>query len=62
MPIEWTRVWAGVDDGTILTALDLKNIQQDMANVLTTSDVGSNADIMTHDGAVVVFEGNVVFA
>lgn len=61
MPINWTKTWAGVDDGTLLKGTDLRNIQEDLANVLTTSDVGSNADIITHDGAVVVFEGNVVF-
>lgn len=62
MAISWTKEWAGTDDGSIISGIDLKNIQQDLANVLTTSDVGSNADIITHDGVVVVYEGDVVFA
>lgn len=30
MAIGWTKVWQSVDDGTVLTALDLKNIQEDI--------------------------------
>ena len=62
MPISWTKVWAGTDDGTLLHGIDLKNIQEDLAGVLSTSDVGSNADIVTYEGVVVVYEGDVVFA
>ena len=40
MPIRWTKNWAGVDDGTILKGVDLKNFQQDMSGVLTKDDVG----------------------
>lgn len=62
MSIKWTKLWSGTDDGSLLKGTDLRNLQEDLANVLQTSDVGSNADIITHEGVVVVFEGDVVFA
>lgn len=62
MPINWTKTWSGTDDGTLLKGVDLRNLQEDLAGVLTTSDVGSNADIITHEDVVVAYEGDVVFA
>ena len=62
MPIQWTKLWAGSDDGTIVGGLDLKNIQNDLSSVLTTSDVGSTADIIVHDNLVLVYEDQVLFA
>ena len=38
MAITWTKEWEGSDDGTILKAIDLKNIQDDLADVLTVGD------------------------
>ena len=38
MGITWTKVWAGADDGSIIKGIDLKNIQEDLADVLTTQD------------------------
>ena len=61
MAITWTKLWLGTDDGTLLKGVDLKNFQQDMANVLTTSDVGSSAEIITHDGEILVYEGQVLY-
>ena len=61
MGIEWTKIWRGSDDGTLLKGVDLKNIQEDMSNVLTTSDVGSSAEIITHDGEILVYEGQVLY-
>lgn len=62
MPINWTKLWSGTDDGTLLKGIDLKNIQEDLAGVLTTSDVGSSSDIITHESVVVTYEGDVIFA
>jgi len=39
MAITWTKNWTGSDDGSILRAIDLRNIQLDLANVLQTSDL-----------------------
>jgi len=44
--ITWTKEWAGTDDGTIVGGTDLKNIQDDLATVLTTSDL-TVADVLT---------------
>ena len=38
MAITWTKDWSGSDDGTVLKAVDLRNIQDDLANVVQTSD------------------------
>lgn len=38
MAISWTKYWAGSDDGTIVGGIDLKNIQDDLANVTVTGD------------------------
>lgn len=38
MAIVWTKYWAGSDDGTLLSGVDLRNIQDDLANVVQTSD------------------------
>lgn len=38
MAIIWTKNWTGADDGTILKAIDIKNIQDDLANVQTVGD------------------------
>lgn len=40
MAIVWTKLWSGSDDGTILRGIDLRNIQDDLAGVLQTSDIG----------------------
>jgi len=61
MPIRWTKNWAGVDDGTILKGVDLKNFQQDMSGVLTKDDVGDNMDIVTHDNEVLIYDGDVLY-
>ena len=61
MGINWTKYWEGVDDGTVLRAIHLKMIQQDLADVLTTSDVGSSAEIIVHDGEVLVYESQVLY-
>ena len=41
MPITWTKVWSGADDGTILKGIDLGNIQNDLATVVESTDIGS---------------------
>ena len=42
MSISWTKLWTGADDGTIVRGVDLGNIQNDLALVLQTSDIGSS--------------------
>jgi hypothetical protein len=39
MAIIWTKYWQGSDDGTIVGGIDLKNIQDDLANVQQVGDV-----------------------
>lgn len=41
MPVTWSKLWTGADDGTIVRGIDLGNIQNDLALVVQTSDVGS---------------------
>ena len=38
--IVWTKEWSGIDDGTVVGGIDLRNIQDDLAGVLTSSDIG----------------------
>lgn len=49
MGITWTKEWQGADDGTVLRAVDLRNIQLDLANVLQTSDIGVSAQAYDAD-------------
>ena len=42
MSISWTKNWTSADDGSIVGGSDLKNIQDDLASVLQTSDIGTN--------------------
>jgi len=60
MAIQWTKTWSGSDDGTLLKGIDLKNFQQDLASVAQLSDVGSTAEPLTHEGSVLVYEGEVL--
>lgn len=66
--IEWTKEWAGTDDGTIVGGIDLKNIQDDLAPVLTVSDIGVTVKAYTEpeelvfwENDVVAYEGNAVY-
>lgn len=56
MAITWTKEWAGTDDGTIVGGLDLKNIQDDLANVLQTADSISATSITLSGGVVTLAE------
>lgn len=51
MAITWTKEWAGVDDGTLLKAVDLRNIQTDLANVLQSSDLHMKTVTFTRNTA-----------
>jgi len=56
MSIIWTKDWVGADDGTILKAIDLKNIQDDLSIVQTVNDALSipgqaNGDILYYNGS-----------
>lgn len=72
--ITWTKLWAGIDDGTILRGIDLRNIQQDLAGVLTTADydniVADAADdaveevsssLLFYESSLVEFNSDAVF-
>ena len=52
--ITWTKSWAGADDGTIVGGTDLKNIQDDLAIVLTTDDFAVADVLVTSDIGVTV--------
>ena len=56
MAITWTKEWAGADDGTIVGGADLKNIQDDLANVLQTLDDISVTSITVSSGVVTLGE------
>lgn len=69
MAINWTKAWSGSDDGTIIRGVDLKNIQDDLAGVLQSSDIGDsvasqsdvNTAIVCNDNEVVCYENEVVY-
>ena len=58
--ITWTKEWAGADDGTIVGGADLKNIQDDLSTVLTTSDIGVLVTSYTDPGVAVFWENDFV--
>lgn len=58
--ITWTKEWAGSDDGTIVGGTDLKNIQDDLAPVLTLSDIGVLVKAYNDPGDALFWEGNAV--
>ena len=58
--ITWTKAWAGADDGTIVGGTDLKNIQDDLANVLVTSDIGVLVKSYTDPGDLIFWENDAV--
>jgi len=58
--ITWTKEWDGADDGTIVGGIDLRNIQDDLAGVLTLSDIGVLVKSYTDPGDLVFWENNVV--
>ena len=60
MAITWTKYWTGADDGTTLKGVDLKNIQDDLGNVLTSSDIGSTVQAYDEGTTTVCYEGAVV--
>ena len=49
MAIVWTKYWAGTDDGTILKGIDIRNIQDDLANTVQPSDIGSTVQAADDD-------------
>jgi len=58
--ITWTKSWAGADDGTVVGGTDLKNIQDDLATVLTTTDIGVTVKSYTDHGTNIFWENALV--
>jgi len=58
--ITWTKDWSGADDGTIVGGADLKNIQDDLSTVLTTSDIGVTVKAYTEPGTHIFWENSAV--
>jgi len=56
MAVTWTKEWAGADDGSIVGGADLKNIQDDLANVLQTLDDISATSITLSSGIITIAE------
>jgi hypothetical protein len=56
MAIIWTKDWEGTDDGTIIGGLDLKNIQDDLSNVLQAADSISVTEVTVTGGILAVQE------
>lgn len=61
MTVNWTKQWEGSDDGSIIGGADLRNLQDDLANVLTTSDIGYQGYLVVFEGDILTYEGNVVY-
>jgi len=49
MAIVWTHYWGGTDDGTTLKGIDLRNIQDDLANVTDISAIGVTVQAYDED-------------
>jgi len=49
MAIVWTHYWGGTDDGTTLKGIDLRNIQDDLANVTDVSAIGVTVQAYDED-------------
>ena len=69
MGINWTKLWAGTDDGTIVGGADLGNIQNDLAPVLTSADIGDSvmayaatSDLVFYENDVVAYDGDAVYS
>jgi len=60
MAISWTKAWAGADDGTIVGGADLKNIQDDLSNVLQSSDIGVTVQAYDSGNTHVYWENEIV--
>lgn len=58
--ISWTKEWKGADDGTIVGGVDIKNIQDDLAPVLTTTDIGVLVQAYAEADDLVFWENDVV--
>lgn len=58
--ITWTKEWAGTDDGTVVGGTDLKNIQDDLSTVLTTTDIGVTVKSYTDPGTAILWENDAV--
>lgn len=58
--VSWTKAWAGADDGTVLGGTDLKNIQDDLATVLTSSDIGVTVLAYSADKTYIFWENSAV--
>jgi len=56
MAIIWTKDWAGTDDGSIVGGVDLKNIQDDLSNVLQTGDSIVVASVTSTGGIITLPE------
>lgn len=54
--ILWTKEWSGADDGTIVSGIDLQNIQQDLANITFVDH-----SWITYEDDIITYEGDVVY-
>lgn len=67
--IDWTKDWSGADDGSIVGGIDLGNIQDDLAVVVTTADIGvlvksftDPQDLVFWENDAVAYEGDAIYA
>ena len=56
MAVIWTKDWSGSDDGTIIGGIDLKNIQDDLSNVLQAADSISVTAVTITSGVLTIAE------
>ena len=59
--IQWTKDWSGTDDGSLLRGIDLRNIQQDLASVMTTSDLSDHGTLVFYEGNAVAWDNEAVY-
>lgn len=59
--IEWTKTWSGTDDGSLFRGIDLRNLQQDLASVLTTSDLSDHGTLVFWQNDVVSWENEAIY-
>lgn len=77
MAITWTKTWLPADDGTLLKAVDLRNIQDDINSVIVTAPISDTSleqittaskvsasaltDFVFWDDEVISYENDLVY-
>lgn len=57
----FTKQWSGLDDGSLLRGIDLRNLQQDLSGVLTTDDLSDHGTLVFWQNDVVSWENEAIY-